>query len=107
MALGFNDMQETVLLVHPVGKDEWGDPLPGTGTSVQITEALYAPGASQEMDVNANVVDADGTLYIEPASATVGPHDRLMIRNQMYEVAGQPRMWQNTLTEIPVRRVTG
>lgn len=107
MAIGFDDMQEPMLIVHPVARDQWGDPLPGTGTSTRITEAIYAPGASRELEVNANTVDADGTVYIDPATAEVGPGDQIVIRGQVYEVAGKPRLWLGRVTEIPVRVVTG
>ncbi|MET0701722.1 MAG: hypothetical protein ABWY93_18885 [Mycobacterium sp.] len=105
--IGFNDLQEPITLIRPLGDDEWGDPIPGTGTSQVITEALFAPGATRELEVNANTVDADGTLFIDPATATVRPTDRILIRGELYEVAGKPRVFINTVTEIPVRLVTG
>lgn len=108
MALGFEDMHEPMTIIHPVGLDEWGDPVAGTGTSEKITEAIYAPGPSTEGSDNANTVDTDGTVYIEPATATaVADTDRFLIRGQLYEVAGKPRLWLNRIIEIPVRIVTG
>lgn len=106
MTTGFGELAETITIIHPLQRDEWGDPIPGTGTEHDVDDCLFAPGATREMEVNANTVEADGTIFA-PFDITVGPHDRVRLRGEEYVVAGKPRVWNNTLTEIPVRLVTG
>jgi hypothetical protein len=97
---------EAVVIVHPPQRDGQGDPIPGTGSQVVVPDCLFAPGASREMQDNANQVQADGTVFAPPGTP-VDAHDQVRIRGQLYDVAGQPREWLNALTEIPVRRTTG
>lgn len=104
--MNFGELAETITIVHPVQRDEWGDPLPGTGQSVDVDDCMFAPGASRELEVNANQLQADGTVYADPDVA-VNERDRVIIRGDTYEVAGKPRLWLNTLLEIPVRLTRG
>ncbi len=106
MSTGFGELAETIVILHPLQRDEWGDPVPGTGTEQVVDECLFAPGATREIEVNQKTVLADGTVFA-PADITVGPHDRVRIRGEEYLVAGKPRVWRNTMTEIPVRLVSG
>ena len=97
---------EPVVIVHPPRKDGFGDPIPGTGSETTVPDCLFAPGASRELEVNANTVQDDGTVFAPPGTR-VDAHDQVRIRGRLYEVAGTPREWLNTVTEIPVRRTTG
>ncbi len=106
--LGFFDLQETAVLVRSPGKDEFGDPLVGVDVTVTITGVLFEPGATRENEVNANQVEADGTLYVDPElGIDFDPADQLIIRGERYQVVGRPRYWLNRLVEVPVRIVTG
>lgn len=99
---------EPVVIVHPQRTDGFGDPIPGTGSGSETTvpDCLFAPGASRELEVNANTVEADGTVFAPPGTR-VDAHDQVRIRGLLYDVAGSPRDWLNALIEIPVRRTTG
>lgn len=109
MALGFDDLQETVIVIHPVAKDEWGDPVAGTAVGVTVAGCLFAPGATGENQTQENQVQADATLYLDPQTTTVSlsASDRISIRGEVYEVYGKPRYYNNYFYEIPVRLVTG
>jgi hypothetical protein len=106
MATGFGELSETITVIHPLQRDEWGEAVPGTGAEIAVDDCLFAPGATREMEVNANQVQADGTVF-GPPEMDVGAHDRVRIRGEEYAVAGKPRVWRNTLTEVPVRLVAG
>jgi hypothetical protein len=106
MTTGFGELSETITIIHPLQRDEWGDPVPGTGTEQVVEDCLFAPGATREIEVNQNTVQADGTVFAPP-DVVVSAHDRVLIRGEEYQVAGKPRVWRNTLTEIPVRLVSG
>jgi len=97
---------EPIVIVHPPGRDAFGDPVPGETTETTVEDCLFAPGASRELEVNANQVAADGTVFAPP-DTPVTPADRVRIRGVLYEVAGAPRLWLDALVEIPVRLVTG
>ncbi len=106
MTLSFGPQGETITIIHPLQRDEWGDPVAGSGTEVEIEDCFFAPGATREIEVNANTVQADGTVY-GPPDIEVGAHDRVRIRGEEYQVAGKPRLWLNAFVEIPVRLVSG
>ena len=97
---------ESIVIVHSPGRDVFGDPLLGDATETTVEDCLFAPGASRELEVNANQVTADGTVFAPP-DTVVTPVDRVRIRGVLYEVAGAPRVWLDALVEIPVRLVTG
>jgi len=102
----FGGNTETVVIVHPLGRDAFGDPLPGTATETTVEDCLFAPGASRELAVDADQLQADGTVFAPPGT-TVTAVDQVRIRGVLYEVAGAPRDWLDSVVEIPVRRVTG
>jgi hypothetical protein len=106
MSNGFGEHGETIIIVHPLERDEWGDPVPGTGTEEAVDDLFYAPGATREIEVNANQVQADGTVY-GPPELNVSARDRMRIRGEEYVVAGKPRIWLAALIEVPVRLITG
>lgn len=99
---------ETVTVVEPPGKDRYGDPFPGSGTSTDVPGCLFAPGPSKEDLVRANQTDTDGTVYAPPGTV-ITAQSRLIIRGLTYESAGDPRYWGAIPrgVEIPVRRVEG
>jgi hypothetical protein len=103
---GFGELAETIIVIHPLQRDEWGDPVPGTGTEVEVQDCLFAPGATREIEVNQNTVLADATIFA-PSDIAVSATDRVRVRGEEYTVAGKPRVWRNTMTEIPVRLVSG
>lgn len=97
---------ETVYIVRPPEKDNFGDPIAGTGEETAVPGCLFAPGATEEMLVHAQQVQADATVYA-PAGTTVSPADRLRIRGELYEVVGRLRDWGDAGVEILVRLTTG
>ena len=97
---------EPISIVHPAARDAYGDPLPDVATETVVQDCLFAPGASRELEDNANHVAADGTVFA-PAGTTITAVDQVRIRGVLYEVAGAPRVWLDALVEIPIRLVTG
>ncbi|MEU1761304.1 hypothetical protein [Micromonospora sp. NPDC005652] len=97
---------EAVVRLRPPQRDEYGDPVPGSGGELVIANCLFAPGPSAEMLNGATQVDTDGTVYAPPG-ADVLATDRLRIRGEIYEVSGRPRHWGNAGVEIVVKLVTG
>ncbi|MBF9135322.1 hypothetical protein I0C86_41465 [Plantactinospora sp. S1510] len=97
---------ETVVAIRPPLRDQYGDPVPGSGVETPIAGCLFAPGPSAEMLNGATQVDTDGTVYA-PVGADIEPTDKLRIRGDVYEVVGRPRRWDSVGLEIVVRLVTG
>lgn len=97
---------EPITIITPPGRDPYGDPLPEGGVQTVVEDCLFAPGASRELDVNANQVEADATVFAPPGTPVTAT-DQVLVRGLLYEVAAQPRVWLDALVEIPVRRVTG
>lgn len=98
---------ETVTVVRPVGRDAFGDPLPGTPPEHDIEDALFAPGPSREPGFTSNTVEADGTIYFTDPEADVLATDLLRIRGDLYSVIGKPQKWLEEGLVVAVRRVTG
>jgi hypothetical protein len=97
---------ETVTRVRPPAKDTFGDPLPGTGSEVDVPGCLFAPGGSTENLDGADQVVADATVYM-PDGTDIRPTDRVRARGDLYDVVGKPRVWAGYGVEVPLRLVTG
>ena len=99
---------ESVTVVRPPGKAKFGDPAAGSPVESELAGALFAPGASSELNSGANSVDTDAALYLEGNTETgVLPTDRIRVRGEMYEVVGKPAIWAGFGTVIQLRRFAG
>jgi hypothetical protein len=107
MPFGSSANSEPVVFRYPPRLDVFREPIPGTGRDVLVEDCLFAPGAGREIEVNANQVRADGTLFAPPDAPEITAHDQVVIRDEVYDVAEKPRYWMNEGYEIPVRLVTG
>lgn len=107
MPFGSSANSEDVIFRYPPRLDTFRRPIPGTGRDVLVPDCLFAPGAGREIEVNANQVQADGTLFAPPESPEITAHDQVVIRDEVYDVAEKPRYWMNEGYEIPVKLVTG
>ena len=95
-------------VVRPPAKAKFGDPAPGAAIEIPLDGAMFAPGASTEVNGGANSVDTDATLFMQGNTDTgVLPTDRIRARGEMYEVVGKPAVWAGFGTVIQLRRFTG
>lgn len=83
---------ETVVVIRSLGKNRYGDPLPGTPEEFELEGCLFAPGPSQESTFASEQVETAGTVYAPPGS-DVRPTDKLRIRGVVYEVVGDVQQW--------------
>lgn len=99
---------ESATIVRPPGKGKFGDPVAGDAVELPLDGVMFAPGSSTEDHDGANSVDTDVALYI-PDNTTTGvlPTDRIRVRNELFEVVGQPAVWAGFGTVIQLRRFAG
>lgn len=97
---------ETFTVIRPVGKDRFGDPLPGTPQEFLLPGCLFAPGPSTEPGFLSQQVDTDGAVYAPPRS-DVRPSDQMLVHGDLYQVVGKPQVWGSFGTVIALRLVTG
>jgi hypothetical protein len=108
--VAFTGSTETVTVVHPTGRDPFGDPLPGDPTEQDIPGCLFAPGVSGETVFEANTVHADAIVYApddDPAAAAVTAQDQIRARGDLYQVSGKPGLYPGFGIAIPLRLITG
>lgn len=87
---------ETVTVVTPgkaadpyAGEEESTEP-----TSVEVSRVMVEPRPSSEPVQDArNAVVSGFTLYLPPGTP-VGPHNRVQVRGETYDVLGEPADWQ-------------
>lgn len=97
---------ETVVVIRPTGRDQFGDPNPGTPAEFDLPGCLFAPGSTGEDNLAANQVRTDGTVYAPPGSDVLAT-DRMRVRGEVYEVVGHPQVWGTSGVVVPLRRITG
>lgn len=72
-----------------------------------------APRASTELTDGGRQGVIIGLSVYLPPDAVVGPHDRLEVRGDMFEIDGEPGEWRSPFTgwnpgiEVALKRVTG
>lgn len=106
---------ETVTFIRaaPGGVDDNGDPVAGTETRTEVERCSVVPRTSSEVTDQGRQGVIVGLTVYAPASAVVGPHDRLEVRGELYDVDGEPGYWVSQRTghpagwEIAAKRVEG
>lgn len=96
---------ETVTVVRPARRTKFGDES-GPPTEFAVDGCLFAPGPSAELHDAANQVSTDGTVYA-PAGTDVVATDRMRVRGALYQVVGDPQVWNTAGVVVVLRRVTG
>lgn len=100
----------------PGGVDQFGDPIPGTTTQVDIPGCAVAPrlsAAEQELTNNGRAGVVIGLTLYTPADADVTFADHFIVRGEEFEVDGDPGLWVSPFTgkqagkQIALRRVEG
>lgn len=89
---------ETVTLLRRVetGTDRYGNPtfdwpLPGE----ELRNCGVAPRATDEPEEIARTPVYQGLTVFAPVGTVVGPHDRLIVRGEVFEVVGEPGDWRS------------
>lgn len=108
-------MSETVTVVRPPGRDQYGNPLEGETTRVDITGCAVAPRVAASLDVesrNREGLVVELTLYA-PFGADIRHTDLIERQGELYEVEGEVGRWENPFTgskpglEVGLRRAAG
>lgn len=94
---------ETVTRVRatPGGYDQYGDPLPGTASEVDIPGCAFAPRShrfdSEQTEPGRRAVTEHITLYA-PAGTDIQPADLIAARGNTYRVDGETGDWRSPFT---------
>lgn len=94
----YSPLGETVTFYAQVAgaADRYGVPAYTWPTGVAVAGVLVAPGKSSEgSETIREDVDTACTLYRLPYGVTVGPYDRVVVRGETWQVAGNPARWSN------------
>lgn len=87
------------------GRDQWGDPLPGTGSRV-VEDCLFSPTSSSEGTDLSDVPD-DRAKLLAPEGTVIDSNATIQVPHfGMYAVEGTPNMWPLG-TSIQLRRTGG
>lgn len=102
---------DTITVVRPPERDGNGDPLPGTGSRVDVDGCSVQPRQSTEATDLRNTV-ITGLIAFVPAGADIRATDRIEWRGETYAVDGDPADWRDLggvqdHIEVALRRVTG
>ena len=82
-------VRETVTRRRPVGRDRFGDPLPGAPADVDMAGCLVAPLDTREGADRANTIVTGFTVLV-PQPWDVEPSDQLYVRGHWRSVIGEP-----------------
>lgn len=79
--------------------DTLNNQVPGAWATVAIVDGCgVAPRTvTEDHDGGRREVTKGRTLYL-PTGTDIGPHDRVKINNQLFEVVGEPAEWVSPLT---------
>jgi len=99
---------EQIVIIRPAPRDKFGDPTGDPDTETVSEGWLFAPGASSELHDGQNSVDTDAELYRTgaPGDEDIRPADRIRVRDQVFEVVGEPAVWRLG-TVVRLRRFAG
>ncbi len=104
----FGGNVETVLFRYPVRFDTFHQQIAGGPQADTIVDGcLFAPGSTDENDAQAHQVRADATLFAPEDAPVLTARDQVVVRAQVYEVIGFPKLWFGEGYEIQLRKVTG
>lgn len=97
MRVGEPGFGESVFVVRSSsgGTDDWGDPLPGVDTRMEIENCAVAPLKSDESASADGPRLLDGWTVFAPAGADISAGDALEVRGRVYQVDGSPGVWLN------------
>jgi hypothetical protein len=107
-------MRSTVVLIRGGGTDRYGDPIEGEGR-IPLKGCIVAPrkhplGETGERGRQGVIV---GLSLYAPAGVVIRHTDRVEHNGVLYEVEGEPGVWENPFTgsrpgtEVALRRATG
>lgn len=85
---------ETVTVVRPPGTDDWGDPIPGSGTETAVEGCMVQPRTSTELVDGHDTVIIGFTVWMPPGT-DVQPTDLIRYLGREYAVNGQPFRWRD------------
>lgn len=110
----------TIVRQMPGGYDQYGDPVPGTDTRIDVPGCSWAPRAagsgpsSSEIDERGRQGVIVGLTVYMPSETFLLATDRLELDGLLYEVEGEPGVWgPNPFTgrepglEVAARRAEG
>lgn len=93
----------TVTRLRPAGgKDRYGDPADGAADEESIPGCAVAPRMSEEPQRRGRQGVVTGlTLYVPPGW-DIRHTDQFRIDGKVYDVEGEPGVWDNPHTDTPV-----
>lgn len=100
-----------ITVVRPPERGPNGDPLPGSGSTVDVDGCFVQPRTSTEATDGRDTVITGLIAYV-PAGVDIRATDRIVFRGVPYAVDGDPGYWDDMTgspdhAEVPLRRVTG
>jgi hypothetical protein len=111
-----NRGEQVTVLTAPLVTDEYGTPSAArdwdNAVPTVVENCVIAPRSSSEVDEPGRTAVIVGLTVYLPAGATVTAHDRLLVRDDTYEVDGEPGRWRSPATgrtagiEVALRRVS-
>lgn len=101
----------TVTVIQPPAEDQYGDPLPGSGSEADVEGCYFQPGPSSEQTDQRDTVTSLPVLFAPPG-AGIRPNSRIRFRGVLYQIDGKPADWDDIDAtphhlEVALRRVEG
>lgn len=101
----------TITVIRPPARDKNGDPVPGSGTQVDVDGCSVQPRQSTEATDLRNTVTT-GLIAFIPPGVEVKATDRIVHKGVTYAVDGEPADWDDleavpSHLEVALKRVEG
>lgn len=101
----FKDSWKVAAKVTTTGRDQWGDPLPGTGARI-VEDCLFSPTSSTEGTDLSDVPDDRAKLLAPPGTVIASTATIEVPGFGTYAVEGTPNVWPLG-TSVQLRRTGG
>lgn len=100
-------------VVRPPGLDEYGDPIEGEPTTVELPGAFTAPRTSSDVDGRGRTGVTVGLTLFAAYGSDIRSTDQIDVDGVLYDVDGEPGQWRHPLSgwqagcEVALTRAAG
>lgn len=105
-----NIFAEPVSIRRGPEHDQYGDPIPGTGSPVNVLALVWGRESTEPTHQNRNGVIV-GLGMALPSGTDIRVNDQVSVRGDWYDVEGEPHNWSgmgwNPGIQVALRRAQG
>lgn len=99
----------TVTVIHPAGRDNWGDANSG-GSQETVSGCFWQPISTEELTAGQDTVNTVAKVFMPP-STVIADTDQIVFEGRTYQVDGRPALHHAPAGphhyEVMVREIRG